>query len=502
MFEAAEIGHSVDKDEFEAAVPELRVGLINAQYDLRDADFPVILLIDGDDRLGCQDALNGLHEWMDGRYLEVNALDSPSSEEAERPFFWRYWRRLPRDGRIGVFAGSWAVQAIRDRVGGRIDDDQLERRIEDMQQFEQGLADDGALLIKCWLHQSKKDHERRLKKKHGKASWRLQEGDAELVERFDDAMRVAEDVVRQTSTAEAPWQVIESRDTRYAGLRIARTILERITARLARPTVAAQAAGSSAPAGGSPSAGPTPAASRGDDEHTVLDKVDLSRRIEKGKYKKRLGELQARLSGLAREARSEGLSSVLAFEGWDAAGKGGVIRRLCAALDAKDFRVVPIAAPSEEELAHHYLWRFWSHVPKDGHVTLFDRSWYGRVLVERVEGFASEPEWRRAYSEINSFEQQLHEAGNVVLKFWLHVDADEQLRRFQAREQTPYKKHKITDEDYRNRERWHDYERAVDEMVARTSTRHAPWHLVAANDKRSARLQVIETYCEALEARL
>ena len=235
---------------------------------------------------------------------------------------------------------------------------------------------------------------------------------------------------------------------------------------------------------------------------SILESVDLSKRLERDDYREKLRREQRRLSRLSVKAREAGLSSVLAFEGWDAGGKGGIIRRLTQAMAARDYAVHPTAAPTEEERAHHYLWRFWRELPGAGRMAIFDRSWYGRVLVERVEGFASAAQWRRAYSEIADFEDQLLESGVVLLKFWLHIDPDEQLRRFQAREETPYKKHKITRDDFRNRERWGDYLAAVDEMVERTHTRQAPWILVPANDKRWARIEVLRAVCRALEGAL
>ena len=234
-----------------------------------------------------------------------------------------------------------------------------------------------------------------------------------------------------------------------------------------------------------------------------LETVDLDKKpLAHGKYRSQLDRYQAQLSRLTRKAHEKGVSSVLVFEGWDAAGKGGVVRRVTAAMNPENYHVIPIGAPTEEEKAHHYLWRFWRHEPRNGEVTIFDRSWYGRVLVERIEGFASEGEWRRAYGEINDFEAQLHEHGVLLLKFWLHIDPDEQLRRFRARQQTEYKKYKITDEDFRNRRKWDQYALAVDDMVARTSPKYAPWHLVASNDKRRARVEVLRTYSKALKRRL
>ncbi len=220
--------------------------------------------------------------------------------------------------------------------------------------------------------------------------------------------------------------------------------------------------------------------------------------LDKTRYREKLARAQAKLNQLHRKALERGVSTVLVFEGPDAAGKGGAIRRLTAALDARHVQVIPIAAPTDEERAHHYLWRFWRHLSRAGRVTIFDRSWYGRVLVERVEGFASEEEWRRAYAEINDFEEQLIEHGTVLRKFWLHITKEEQLARFQAREKTPYKRWKLTDEDWRNRERWDDYAAAVNDMVEQTSTKKAPWVLVEGNDKRFARVKVATTVCEAM----
>jgi polyphosphate:AMP phosphotransferase len=363
---------------------------------------------------------------------------------------------------------------------------------------------DGALLIKLWFHTSRKEYKARLKQlgKKERKAWQLREEDLIILEHYDEIFDFAEETLEETSTGQAPWHVIESADRNYSSLRAADIILDGIMSRLAtaragHSVTATVPATVAAPAN-------TPAATTASDAHTrsVLDTVDLSAGYEDGGYGKALAEAQSELRELSMAAHEQNISSVLAFEGWDAAGKGGTIRRLCAALDIRDYRVTSIAAPTEEERAHHYLWRFWQHLPDPGSVAIFDRTWYGRVLVERVEGFAAEHEWRRAYSEIRDFEEQLVEKGIVVCKFWLHISPDEQLRRFKAREQTDYKRYKITDEDYRNREKWPEYEAAIDEMVARTSVKAAPWTLVAANDKRHARVEVIRTYVRALKARL
>ncbi len=488
MFESAEAELAISKDEYEGQVPGLRVDLLNAQYDLREADFPVILLIAGDDRVGCNEVLNLLHEWMDARFLVTRAFGPPSDEEAERPLFWRYWRELPPNGRIGVYFGAWVLSAVAERIAGRIGDDALERHAAHVCRFEQALVDDGALLLKFWLHLPKRELKKRLKraKKRGRVSARVDDRDWELCEVYDEAVPVAERLLRLTSTAAAPWEVVASADARYRNLAVARALLSALARRL-------DASKSGRPADRSNPELEVLA------ETSALDAVDLTASLERDEYRKKLEKQQARLRRLAGRARKQGISSVLVFEGWDAAGKGGVIRRISHALDARDYRMAPIGPPSDEEKSYHYLWRFWRQLPRAGQILIFDRSWYGRVLVERVEGFAREDEWRRAYAEIVDFETQLALHGMLVLKFWLHIDPHEQMRRFKDREATPYKKHKITDEDYRNRERWGDYVAAIDEMVARTSTDLAPWLVVPANDKRWARVEVLRSVCDGLK---
>jgi polyphosphate kinase 2 (PPK2 family) len=285
-----------------------------------------------------------------------------------------------------------------------------------------------------------------------------------------------------TDSPKAHWHVIDGTQDRSRNLAVARIILEGLRKFLARPA-GPRVAGRRRPA-------PFPDA---------LARVDLAARFSNDKaYEMALEKQQGGLARVSRRAREEGLSSVIVFEGWDAAGKGGAIRRITHALDVRDFRVVPIAAPGAQEQAHHYLWRFWQQLPAAGQMTIFDRSWYGRVLVERVEGLARPDEWQRAYDEILEFEDQLLEHGTVLLKFWLHIDADEQLDRFAEREKTPYKKYRIVPDDYRNRVRRADYVKAANEMIARTSSRAAPWRLIPANDKRYARVAVLRTVRDAL----
>lgn len=489
MFETAELGHALTKDEYNERVPRLRQELLTIQRQLADAPFPVLILLNGVDGAGKGESANLLNEWFDARYLETHAFDTPTQDEAERPRFWRYWMKTPPRGKIGIYIGNWYTQPIISRVLGDASDEELADQLAHIRNFERMLSDDGALIIKLWFHLSKKEQRRRLKKleSNKETSWRVTKEDWRRFKSYDEFRAVSERALRDTGSGEAPWTIIEGVDSRYRAVTMGEHILERIQEHLASHADRAK------------SAPPDPNVA---DPLTILDRVDLTQDIEKEDYEHQLERLQGRLNKLSRKVRRKGVSVVVVFEGWDAAGKGGAIRRMIRTLDARQFRVIPIAAPSQEERAHHYLWRFWRHIPRPGRFTIYDRSWYGRVLVERVEGFANRVDWRRAYAEINDFEEQLVDSGTVLIKFWLHLSKEEQLRRFKEREETPYKQHKIGPEDYRNREKWNLYESAADDMVSQTSTEHAPWTLVSAESKQWARIEVLKTVCDAIEARV
>jgi AMP-polyphosphate phosphotransferase len=491
MFEAAELGRTLDKDAYRETVPELRTGLLTLQQELRDCDFPVILLISGADGAGKSETVNMLHQWMDPRWIETTAFDELTDEERERPAFWRFWRALPPKGRIGVLFGSWYSCPIRQRIANNFNDNDLDVMLKRINVFEKMLVDDGALLIKLWFHLAKEMQVERIKKlrKNPKTRWRVGDRDLAALKSYDRFREVAEHVLRQTSTGEAPWMIIEGYDERHRSVTTANHILEVVRKRISLDPMTLR---------GATSAWKMPRES----DKTILDFLDLSKRLEKKDYRKQLANLQGRLSVLSRTARERKISTLVVLEGWDAAGKGGIIRRITRAVDARSYRVIPIGSPTDEERAQHYLWRFWRHLPRAGRFTIYDRSWYGRVLVERVEGFASDDAWVRAYREINEFEEELTERGIVLVKFWVHIDKDEQLARFRAREETSFKQHKLTEEDWRNREKWDDYAHAVNDMVERTSTEFAPWNLIEGNDKRWARVRALQILCERLEKAL
>ena len=492
MFESAELGHRIPKETFDAEVPAMREALLDAQYDLVAAKkFPVIILIAGVDGAGKSAVVSTLNEWMDPRHVQTHGFDDPTDEERQRPFMWRYWRALPPKGKIGVFDGSWYSWPILECGMGRIDKERLDQDMQLVKRFEQMLTDEGALLLKFWMHLPKEVQKKRLKKLESDpaTSWRVTDRDWKHFDRYDDFRDVAERALRLTSTADAPWIVVEATDPRYQKLTVGRLVLDRLRARLDRP----------APAPPQVKAPPT---IRPIDELNLIRALDLTQKLERDDYEKQLEKLQGKLAMLTREKGFKKRGAVLVFEGSDAAGKGGGIRRITQAIDARICSIIPIAAPTEEERAQPYLWRFWRHLPRRGHIAVFDRSWYGRVLVERVEGYCSEADWMRAYAEINDFESQIAKSGAVVAKFWLAVSKAEQLRRFKEREATSFKRFKITEEDWRNRKKWNAYEAAVCDMLDRTSTEIAPWTLVESEDKLFGRIRILRTLCERIETAL
>jgi len=489
MFESAELNHKIDKATYDAEVPKLREDLLNAQFDLaQKAKFPVIILVGGVDGAGKGETVNLLNAWMDPRHIVAHAMGEQSDEERERPPMWRFWRALPPKGKIGVFFGSWYTSPIVDHVMGKTKASELNQSIDAINNFETMLTNEGALIIKFWFHLSKEAQRKRLKnlEKDPKTRWRVTKLDWQRFKIYDKFRKVSERTLRATSTAEAPWIVVEGADERYRNLTTGKVLLEAIRKRLRHPI---QKATSNSP----PLQAPI-------DRLNVLDKLDMTQKLTKKKFDDELEKYQGKLNLLTRDKRFRDMSVIAVFEGSDAGGKGGSIRRITGALDARYYRIIPVAAPTEEERAQPYLWRFWRHIPRSGRVTIFDRSWYGRVLVERVEKFCTEDDWMRAYSEINDFEEQLVKHNTVLVKFWLTITKDEQLRRFKEREKTGFKRFKITEEDWRNRKKWNQYETAVCDMVDRTSTDIAPWTLVEANDKNFARIKVLKTMCKQIEA--
>lgn len=519
MFRTAELGSKVSKQEFKQRAPILREELLEIQRLLREAaEFPVLVVFAGVDGAGKGTTVNILNEWMDPRWVVTRAYGKPSDEERERPEFWRFWRDLPPRGQIGLFLSSWYSRPVLDRVYERSDVAGFVERLDRIVTFENELAEDGAVILKFWMHLSRDAQKRRLKclEKDPLTRWRVTRRDWKHWEMYDQFLEAAERTIMRTSTGKAPWTVVEGEDHNYRTLTVGCAVRDAIqkqleAARLKRElqnqlqlSVMPGSSKGEGEAGAETGEdkGETAAATPVAAPATVLSTLDMSKHLTKEDYTRQLRERQAQLSLLCRKACEKKVSTILVFEGPDAAGKGGAIRRVIYPLDARNYRVIPVGAPTDEERARHYLWRFWRHLSRAGRMTIYDRSWYGRVLVERVEGLAAEEDWKRAYAEINDFEDQLIEHGIVLMKYWVHITKDEQLARFKAREQTPYKRWKLTEEDWRNRDKWDDYEMAVNDMVQHTSTLEAPWLLIEGNNKRYARVKVLEALCERLSAAL
>lgn len=495
MFEAAELGQKLSKEEYKERALALRTSLLQLQYRARELHrFPVLIDFAGVDGAGKGTTVNLLNKWMDPRWIRVIGYREPTPGECERPRFWRYWRDLPPKGRTSLYLSGRYSSVLLNNVYGGLNDGEFDDRLAEIIRFENLLADDGALVLKFWMHLSKDAQKARLESLEADPmlNYKVSEKDWRNHENYSDFVAAAEKIITRTNRVTAPWHIVEGTDERYRHLTVGETLRAALEQHLERHEHESAAAPVER----------TPANHGVTNNLTVFDRLDLSKTVSGSEYRSRRKKQQARLGELGREAYRKGVSTVLVFEGPDAAGKGGAIRRTVHSLDARSYRVHQFAAPTDVERAFPYLWRFWSKLPRAGNVAVFDRSWYGRVLVERLEGLATDAEWRRAYNEINDFESQIVHRGMLLLKFWLHISKDEQLDRFEARANSPYKAWKLTDEDWRNRERWDDYERAAHDMVQFTGTGDAPWVLVEGNDRQYARLKVLDTIIDGLEKQL
>lgn len=500
MLEKIDLSRTVKKDVYRQVQKDKSAELGILQRRLKAAGVPVILLFEGFDAAGKGTQINRLIQSLDPRGFDVYAGKTPTQEELMRPFLWRFWTLTPEKGRIAIFDRSWYRKVLIDRFDKATKKKELPEAFQDIKSFEKQLSDDGTVIIKLFLHISKEEQKKRFKKleESKETAWRVSERDWMRNQEYDRYLQINEEMLEKTDTEYAPWTIIEATDKDYAALKILNCVTDRLAKELAgleeKSRVKAAEAKETLQDGGIQS---------GDRyKNGVLSGIDLTKHLSRDVYKERLDKLQRRLEFLHSEIYRLRIPVVLGFEGWDAGGKGGAIKRLTSHLDPRGYQVCPTASPNDIEKKHHYLWRFWNNVPKAGHIAIFDRTWYGRVMVERIEGFCTEDEWKRAYQEINEMEAHMANAGAVVLKFWMQIDKDEQERRFKERMENPQKQWKITDEDWRNREKWDQYEVAVNEMLVRTSTTYAPWIVVEGNDKLYARIKVIQTVVDALEAKI
>ena len=479
--------HALDKKAYKQRSAELKEALLDAQFELQNQrGGPVLILISGNDFAGKAELIYTFYGWLDTRRLNTRAFNLPKGIEKRMPRLWRYWRTLPPAGELGFYLGSWYHQPLMRFSRGQMSEANFVAAMEEIVRFETLLTREGVSIVKLWLHLTGADASKQPNSETFKQTIAMREwGDFSATD-YEQVRDAAQRMEHLTSTDSAPWIRVQSSDANYRDVRVAEIILATLQQRLSADNKDSQAPQSD-----------WPGATR-----QVLQELDYSASLDKDDYKQQLDAWQARLRELVRHPRFNRHSLLLVFEGSDAAGKGGTIRRITECLDPRHLRVHGTAAPSAEEATQPYLLRFWKRIPAPGNVVIFDRSHYGRVLVERVEGFCPPQRWQQAYQEINDFEQQLQQSGTVVLKFWLAITEDEQLERFKAREKSSVKRYKLTDEDWRNREKWPAYEQAVNDMVAHTNTAHAPWFIISSQDKRHARVESLKIVCEQLEQRL
>ncbi len=470
---------------------ELAIRLGVVQREAADLGIPSVVIIEGLDGSGKGRLLNKLILEIDARAYDIYSTHASDLPSRDYPLLWRMWNHTPVDGKLQFFDRSAYYLALDAWADGNLDAEGFDRYMEDLRQFEKQLADNGTLLLKILLTVSKKEQAKRFRKyeKNPKTAWRVTSKDWRRNRQYREYLKQARSMMEATGQPFAPWKEIRTDDLKEAAIELYETVIAAFeTAVAARKKVAARK---------------QPArrwvSYKGPDH---LAQVDLTGRLERDHYKKLLKKRQKEINDLAHQIHEHRIPVVMAYCGWDAAGKGGCIKRLLQGVDPRSFSVVPIGAPTKLELSHHYLWRFWRVLPPRGKITILDRSWYGRVLVERVEALCSNKEWQRAYDEINVMERHLADFGTVVIKFWLHIDQDTQLERFQARAANPFKQWKITDEDWRNRKKFPRYEQAVNEMIERTDTPYAPWTIVPANCKMTARIQTLDTFIGAVKSAL
>jgi len=479
---------SLDKKEYKSSMREMESTLARLQQTLRETEIPVVIVFEGWGASGKGTSIARVANALDPRYFDVRTTGKINEEKLMRPFLWSYWTYLPPKGQIVLMDKSWhrlIMPHVRESWG--MPDAEEVGFYYDVNAFERQLTDDGALIIKLFLHISQEEQKRRFKalEKDSTSEWRVKPHDWEQNRNYNQHLQQFEKMLRGTATEVNPWHIIEAEDNKYAAVKILRTIIAAIENRLASGKAPAPVVVSE------PAAFPH-----------ILQGISPDKPICDLEYDEELSYYQKRIRKLGNKLYAKRRSAVIVYEGWDAAGKGGNIKRLTCELDPRGYAVVPIAAPRPYDLARHYLWRFMVKMPKDGHITIFDRSWYGRVLIERVDELTPEHIWRRAYQEINEMEQHLVNHGVILQKFWLHIDKEEQLQRLNARQNNPEKQHKITPEDWRNYEKRPKYEQAVDEMLARTQNPYAPWIIVESNNKKFARIKVLKTVTDRLDEAL
>ncbi|MDE6888497.1 MAG: polyphosphate:AMP phosphotransferase [Eubacterium sp.] len=472
-----------------ARLQTAREKLGRQQMQLKEMKLPVLVLVEGWGTSGKGSSIGKIIKGIDPRFFKVASMEEPTLEESRKPFLYRHFVKIPEAGKFQFLDSGWMDEIVEAKLHQNLGDEEYKNRIDSIKRFERQLTDNGYLVMKFFLHISRKEQKKRIDnlQKNKDAKWRVAKKDKWQNAHYDKCLDVYDSYLEDTNMPSAPWYIIDAQTRKWSELQLLETLTQGIEIALNNHALSVPLLQNVFPLVPMPKLSDIP-----------LDTAT----IDPDSYKLQLKQLQHRLGELHNRLYRKKVPVVIAYEGWDAAGKGGNIKRLTEALDPRGYEVHPIASPEPHEKARHYLWRFWNRMPKDGHIAIFDRTWYGRVMVERLEGFCSENDWMRAYNEMNEFEKELHDWGAVIIKFWVQIDKETQLQRFTDRQNTPEKQWKITDEDWRNREKWDQYEEAVNEMIQKTSTTYAPWYILESVDKKYARIKALQIVVDALEKSL
>ncbi|MDE5700353.1 MAG: polyphosphate:AMP phosphotransferase [Lachnospiraceae bacterium] len=474
--------------ELEERLKAANEKLSSQQMMIKERGLPVLVLFEGWGTAGKGSVLGKVIRNIDPRFFKVAAMDVPTQEEKRKPFLYRYFVKIPEAGKFMFLDSGWMDEVTGECLDGTLEEKDYKKKIESVRRFERQLTDNGYLVMKFFFQISRKEQKRRIDALDADKNtrWRVGEKDSWQNKHYDKCLRVFDRYLNDTNASADPWYIIDAKSRKWAQLQVLEILVSGIDTALKNSAMAVPLLQNIFPLERIPK----------------LEEIDLDRAVTQEEYRAELDALQDRLGQLHNKLYRKKVPVIIAYEGWDAAGKGGNIKRITEALDPRGFEVHPIASPEPHEKARHYLWRFWNRLPKTGHIAVFDRTWYGRVMVERLEGFCRENDWQRAYNEINEFEKELADWGAVIIKFWVQIDKDTQLARFNERQNTPSKQWKITEEDWRNREKWDLYEGAVNEMLQKTNTSYAPWHILESNDKRYARLKALRIVIESIEKAL
>ena len=477
-----------EAQELDERLKAARAKLAVQQMQIKEHKLPVFVLFEGWGAAGKGSVLGKVILNIDPRFFKVFTMDIPTEEEKRKPFLYRYFVKIPEAGKFCFLDSGWMDEITRDCLHEDLSDKEYKKRIDSVKRFERQLTDNGYLVMKFFFHISQKEQQKRLKglEEDENTSWRVSENDMWQNMHYEKCLKAYDRYLNDTNVSTSPWYIVDAKSKKWAQLQVLETLVSGIDTALQNRSIAVPLLQNVFPM----------------EKMPKLSEISLDKSLTPEEYKKELNELQARLGVLHNELYRRKIPVVIAYEGWDAAGKGGNIKRIPGALDPRGYEVQPIASPEPHEKARHYLWRFWNRLPKTGHITIFDRTWYGRVMVERLEGFCSENDWQRAYNEINEFEKELSDWGAILIKFWVQIDKEVQLQRFTDRQNTPEKQWKITEEDWRNREKWDYYETAVNEMMKKTSTTFAPWHVLESNDKKYARIKALKIVIQEIEKKL